>query len=183
MGAMQNFCLSFTLNYCVDGETVVTVLGKEHSYKKPISEVKEGESVLTYNGNNLIYSKVKENTKLKINRIFFTCKIRDKSENIKSISVTENHLLIIFNKENNEPVFKYASKLNVGDLTRTTEGIGEVIEIFKVMKSSCFQFVVEQGTFLGNDILVGAFYITKNVSQKKIKEILDTTKIPISEVN
>ena len=176
-----SFILSFTIFFSMDGETEVTVLGKEHIYKKPVSEVKKGESVLTYNGNNLIYSEVKENSKFRIKRIYFTIKVKDKNNNVKTISATENHPIIIFNKERNDPQFKYASQIQVGDLTRTTEGISEVVEIKKEMKKNCYQFVVEQGTVLGNDILVGAFYI--NESQKKLKGILDTAKIPISEVN
>ena len=169
--------------YCLDGETEVTILGKEHVYKKPVSEVKEGECVLTYNGNNLIYSKVKENKKLEVDRIFYTFKVKDKNENIKSVSVTDNHSLIVFNKESNEPEFRYASQLKVGDLTRTIGGISEVIEINQELKKNCYHFVVEQGTVLANDILVGAFYIKENESQKQLKGILDTTKIPISQVN
>ena len=169
--------------YCLDGETEVTVLGKEHVYKKPVSEVKKGESVLTYNGKDLVYSEVKENTKLEVDRIFYTFKVKDENENIKSISVTDNHSLIAFNKESKEPEFKYASQLKVGDLTRTIGGMSEVIEINKELKKNCYQFVVEQGTVLANDILVGAFYIKENESQKKIKGIIDKTKIPNSEVN
>ena len=169
--------------YCLDGGTEVTILGKERIYKKPVSEVKEGEYVLTYNGKDLIYSEVKENTKLEADRIFYTFKVKDKNENIKSVSITDNHSLIVFNKESNEPEFRYASQLKVGDLTRTIGGISEVIEINQELKKNCYHFVVEQGTVLANDILVAAFYIKENESQKKIKRILDTTKIPISEVN
>ena len=178
-----SFAISFTIFFCVDGETEVTVLGKEHIYKKPVSEVKKGELVLTYKGKNLVYSEVKENKKLESEREFFTIKVKDKDENIKTISVTDNHSLIIFNKESNEPEFKYASQLQVGDLTRTTGGISEVVEINKELKKNCYQIVVEQGTFLANDILIGAFYIKENESQKQLKGILDTAKIPISQVN
>ena len=176
--------VSFLSNFfCLDGETEVTVLGKERNYKKPVSEVEKGESVLTYKGKDLVYSEVKENTKLEVEREFFTFKVKDKNENIKTISVTDNHSLIVFNKESNAPEFKYASQLQVGDLTRTTGGISEVVEINKELKNNCFKLVVEQGTVLANDILVGAFYIKENESQKQLKGILDTAKIPISEVN
>ena len=183
LSAFISISISLAFVLCMDGETEVTVLGKERNYKKPVSEVKKGESVLTYNGNNLVYSEVKENTKLEFERVFFTFKVKDKNENIKTISVTENHSVIVFNKESNEPEFKYASQLQIGDLTRTTEGISEVIEINKELKKNCYKFVVEQGTVLANDILIGAFYIKENESQKKLKGILDTAKIPISEVN
>ncbi len=169
--------------FCLDGETEVTVKGKENSYKKPISEVEKGEYVLTYNGNELVYSKVKENKKQEGQRTFFNLKVKDEKSNIKSISVTDNHSIIIYNKENNEPSFKYASDLKVGDLTRTIDGFGEVIEISKKVKNKCYKFVVEKGTVLANDILVGAFYIKKNDNRKGLKSILETAKIPVSSFN
>ena len=61
--------------YCLDGGTEVTILGKEHIYKKPVSEVKEGEYVLTYNGKDLIYSEVKENTKFILLKLKIKMKI------------------------------------------------------------------------------------------------------------
>ena len=184
MGGVEYFIgCTLSILFCMDGETEVTVKGKERVYKKPVSEVEKGEYVLTYDGNNLIYSKVKENTKLDGDRLFFTFKVKDKNENIKTISVTDNHSIIVFNKESKEPEFKYASQLKVGDLTRTIGGMSEVFEINKGFKNNYYKFVVEQGTVLANDILVGAFYIKENEGKKKIKEILDTAKIPISEVN
>ena len=50
--------------------------------------------------------------------------------------LTDNHSLIIFNKENNETEFRYASQLKVGDLTRTSGGINEVVEINKELKKN-----------------------------------------------
>ena len=39
MGGLIDLILE-EIFYCVDGETKVTVLGKEHVYKKPVSEDK-----------------------------------------------------------------------------------------------------------------------------------------------
>ena len=181
-GAGEFFC-SIDIFFCLDEEAEVTVKGKENSYKKPVSEVEKGEYVLTYDGSELIYSKVKENKKQEGQRTFFNFKVKDGKSNIKSISVTDNHLIIIYNKENNEPSFIEASKLKVGDLTRTIDGIAEVIEISKEVKNKCYKFVVEKGTVLVNDILVGAFYLKENNNRKEIKGILETAKIPTSPLN
>ena len=182
-GAAEVFC-SLTIFFCLDGEAEVTVKGKENSYKKPVSEVEKGEYVLTYDGNELIYSKVKENTKQEGQRTFFNFKVKDEKSNIKSISVTDNHSIIVYDKENNEPSFKHASDLKVGDSTRTIDGIAEVIEISKEVKNKCYKFVVEKGTVLANDILVGAFYLKENNNNnKEIKGILDAAKIPSSPLN
>ena len=170
--------------FCLAGETLITVLGKERIYKKPVSEVKTGEYVLTYNGKNMIYSKVTKNIVDKGPKTFFTFKIRDKKANIKSISATENHSMIIFKKDNKEPQFKYSIQVKVGDLVRTTEGIGEVIEIKREIMENSFRLGVEHGTVLANDILVGAFYYKeKDGNLKIIQNILATTKIPFENKN
>ena len=92
-------------------------------------------------------------------------------------------MIIIYNKENYEPDFISASKLKVGDLIRTTEGISEVIEINKEIKYSCYKFVVDQGTVLANDILIGAFYIKGSDNRKNLKNIKDSAKFKISTIN
>ena len=68
-------------------------------------------------------------------------------------------------------------------MTRTIDGFGEVIEISKEVKNTCYKFVVEKGTVLANDILVGAFYIKENDNRKELKSILETAKIPVSSLN
>lgn len=46
--------------FCFSKETLITVLGKDQSFKRPISEIKKNDYVLTLNGNEKIYSKVTE---------------------------------------------------------------------------------------------------------------------------
>ena len=107
------------LGCCISGDTLVTVLGKERIYKKPVSEVGVGELIQTYNGNDLIYSEVISNTLDEGPKNFFTFIIKDKKSNIKSISTTENHPFIIFKEESNIINIKYANKIIIGDLVRT----------------------------------------------------------------
>ena len=68
-------------------------------------------------------------------------------------------------------------------MTRTIDGIGEVIEMSKEVKNQSYKFVVEKGTVLANDILFGAFYIKQNDNRKELKVILETAKIPASSLN
>ena len=190
MGGITDFmkknCVVFvgaSAQFCLAGNTYVTVKGKEHSYKKPVSEVNTDEFILTYNGNDLIYSKVTKNIKDEGPKTFFTFNVRDKSDNIKAVSATQNHSMIIFNKEN-EVQFKYSNQVKIGDLVRTTEGIGEVIEIKKEILNNSYRLGVEHGTVIANDILVGAFYVEENEQNlKKIKKILDTAKFPVENTN
>ena len=172
------------VGFCLSGDTLVTVLGKERIYKKPVSEVGIGELIQTYNGNDLVYSEVISNTVDEGPKNFFTFKIKDKKSNIKSISTTENHPMIIFKEESNKINIKYANKIRLGDLVRTTEGLGEIIEIRNEIKNNSYRLRVEQGTVLANDILVGAFYAKEDeINQKKLNKILDTTRISIENKN
>ena len=62
------------------------------------------------------------------------------------------------------------------------DGLGEIVEITQDTKGNCYKFVVEQGTVLANDILVGAFY-SQNDDKKLKEDILKTTKISVPSVN
>lgn len=182
---MNNFCCCCTIcikvEFCLSGNTYVTVKGKENPYKKPVSEVNIDDLILSFNGKDLIYSKVILINKDEGLKNFFTFKVKDKSSNIKMISATENHSMIIFNKDEIEGIqFKYSRDVKIGDLVRTTEGIGEIIEINKEKLNNSYKLVVEHGTVIANDILVGAFYIKENEQNlRKIKKIIETAKIPI----
>ena len=92
--------------------------------------------------------------------------------------------MIIFNEENNEAKIKYAKEIKIGDLVRTKEGLGEIIEIITEIKNNSYRLGVEQGTVLANDILVGAFYVKEeDINNKELKEILDTAKVCIENKN
>ena len=169
--------------FCFSKETLITVLGKDQSFKRSVSEIKKNDYVLTLNGNEKIYSKVTENKKYDNVVPFYTFKLMtDKSSNCKFISVTGNHSMIIFGKSN-EAHFKYANQVQKGDLIRTKDGISEVVEIKKEVKKNCYQLVVEQGSVLANDILVGAIYFKENESRKQFDKILEAAKIPVDKTN
>ena len=192
-GSGDCFCMPFyngktvgvmgQYQFCFSKETLITVLGKDQSFKSPVSEIKKNDYVLTLNGNEQIYSKVKENKKYENVVAFYTFKLMiDKNSKNKFISVTGNHSMIIFDK-NNRTFFKYAHQVQKGDLIRTIDGIGEVVEIKKEVKKSCYKLVVEQGSVLANDILVGAIYFKENENIKQFDKILETAKIPVDTVN
>ena len=172
-GSGDFFCMPFydgdtykvmgQYQFCFSKETLITVLGKDQSLKSPVSEIKKNDYVLTLNGNEQIYSKVKENKKY---------------ENVVAFYTFE--LMI---DKNNRAFFKYAHQVQKGDLIRTINGIGEVVEIKKEVKKSCYKLVVEQGSVLANDILVGAIYFKESENRKQFDKILETAKIPVDTVN
>ena len=171
-----------SVSFCLSGDSLVTVLGKERIYKKPVSEVSRDEYLLTYKGKDLVYSRVIANIREEGPKAFLTFKIKDIKSNIKSISTTENHPMIIFKE--NEIKIKYANEIKIGDLVRTTEGLGEIIEITTEIKNNSFRLGVEQGTVIVNDILVGAFYVKEeDINNKQIQDILNTAKVFIETKN
>ena len=163
--------------FCFSRDTKIKKYDEEKIYNIPIKDIKKNDYVLTFEGNDKIYSKVKENTRIKGTFIFYEFKMRDKNSNIKTISVTKNHKMIVFGKEKNEIQFKEANKVKIGDLMRTLDGIFEVFEINQVKLKNCYKLVVQQGTVLANDILIGAVYFNKDESTKEINKVLNTAKI------
>ena len=85
--------------------------------------------------------------------------------------------MIVFGKEESDVQFKEANKVKIGDLMRTIDGIFEVFEINQVKLKNCYKLVVQQGTVLANDILIGAVYFNKDESTKEINKVLNTAKI------
>jgi hypothetical protein len=67
--------------------------------KRKVSDIKKGDRVLTYDGRKKILSKVIRNIENKGSFEFYEFKCRNKDSNLKSITVTENHTMIIYSKD------------------------------------------------------------------------------------
>ena len=168
--------------WCFSKDTKVTVLNGSNQCKKLISEIKEDDLVLTFNGSDKVFSKVLELKKNEGIFEFFIIKVRDKALNKKNIAVTGTHTMIIFGRDNYDIKLKYACELKEGDLLRTNDGLFEIYEIERQMMYDSYQIVVENGTILANDILVSTIYSTEN-NRKAVTKILDSIKIPIEIKN
>ena len=169
--------------FCFHGDTIVEVLEEGKLKAKRISEVKIGDYVLTYNGKEEILTRVKENIENKGLFSFYEIKCKDENSNIKSICVTWNHTMIVYEKSKYEITFKYASQLKIGDLFRTKLGFFKIFEINKKMMNDCYQMTVENGTVLANDILLTTIYLNKNNSNKIYQKVLESAKFPIQNLN
>ena len=88
--------------FCFYGDTIVKVLENKKLKEKHISEIKKGELVQTYNGKELIFTKVKENIKNKGLFTFYEIKCKNENLDTKTISITWNHKMIIYNKSKKE---------------------------------------------------------------------------------
>jgi hypothetical protein len=159
---------------------IVKENGKE--FKRPVSDIKVGDFVLTLNGNKQLFSKVLENTQNEGIFEFYEIKIKDDKSNIFTISVTGNHTMIIFEKEN-ETKFKFANELVIGDVLRTNNGLFKIFEIGHKKMNNSYKLKVEEGTVLANNILVSTIYLEGNKNIKHYRRLLDSAKIPIENKN
>ena len=162
--------------FCFHSNTQVQLLEKGKIINKRISDIRKGDLVLTYDGKNKIFSKVTKNLENKGSFEFFTIKCKDKNLNIKMISVTGNHTMIVYQKKKHEIAFRYANQIQIGDLFITPDGLFEVNEIKKEMMNNSYEMRVENGTVLANDILVSTLYLEKNEVCKNQKKIINSFK-------
>lgn len=162
--------------FCFHPNTIIQVLEKGKLINKRISQIKKGEQVLSYDGKNQILTKVTQNKENKGLFEFFTIKCKNKNENIKMISITGNHTMIVYEKLKHEIIFKYANQVQIGDLFMTSDGLFEVYEINKEMVNNSYEMRVENGTVLANDILVSTLYLEKNEIRKYHQNIINSIK-------
>ena len=176
--------VGMTCRWCFSKETKMTILKDSKQYEKSVQEIQKDDLVLTINGLNKTFSKVLETKKNEGEFEFYVFKLMNGTKmNTKSISVTGNHMMIIFGKDQNDIKLKYAYQLKVGDFLRTSEGLFEIYEIDKRIMNDSYQIKVENGTVLANDVLVSTIYSEGNCSSKINIKVLDSAKIPIDIKN
>ena len=172
-----------TIPFCFSADTKMIILENNKQYKRPVSEIKNGDLVLTFDGKEKVFSKVSESTKNEGVFEFYEIKAKDENSNIKTIEVTGNHTMIVFGKDKNEIKFKFACELKSGDLVRTTDGLFEIYEINHEMKNDSYKIVLEKGIVLANDVLVTTVYLEGKNNSKECKRLIDSAKIPIEIKN
>ena len=169
-------CICVCKIFCFHSNTMVKLLEKDKIINKRISDIHKGDQVLTYNGKNKIISKVTKNLKNKGLFEFFTIKCKDKNSNIKKISITGNHTMIIYQQKKHKLAFRYANQVKIGDLFITPDGLFEVYEIKREMMNNSYEMRVENGTVLANDILVSTLYLEKDEECKCQKKLINSFK-------
>ena len=172
----DTICVCCCNIFCFHSNTIIKVLENNKITDKRISQIKEGEQVLTYNGKNKIFSQVIKNIENKGLFEFFTIKCKNKKSNNKMISITGNHTMIVYGKIKHEIIFKYANQVQIGDLFMTSDGLFEVYEIKKEIMNNSYEMRVENGTVLANDILVSTLYLEKNEIRKYHQNIINSIK-------
>ena len=168
--------------YCFHEKTMIKISANGKIINRQVSDIKNGDRVLTYDGENKIFTKVIKIFENKGAFESYEFKCRNKDSTIKSITVTGNHTMIIYNKDN-EIKFKSANKVKIGDLFRTTDGMFEIFEINQKKMKNSYELRVENGTVLANDILVSTLCLRNNENVKEYQKIIEKSKIPIENLN
>lgn len=79
-------------------------------------------------------------------------------ENIKSIKVTKDHIMMVYNKDMTQIQFKTAdSVLKEEDYFLTIDGLYQVKEINSFKGKEKYMISVDEGAIIANDILVTCF--------------------------
>ena len=169
--------------FCFNCNSMIKVLENDKIIEKRISQIKEGDRVLTYNGKKKILTKVTKNMKNIGLFEFYTIKCKDSNSNIKMISITGNHTMVVFGKKKDEIIFESASHVKIGDQFITCDGLFEVYEINKEMLNDSYELRVEEGTVLANDILVTTLYLEKNEIRKEHQKIINSLKLLTNMLN
>ena len=176
--------VGMTCRWCFSTDTKMTILKDSKQSEKSVQEIQKDDLVLTFNGLNKLFSKVLEIKKNEGAFEFYVFKLMNGTKmNTKSISVTGNHMMIVFGKDQNDIKLKHACQLKVGEFLRTSEGLFEIYEIDKRIMNDSYQIKVENGTVLANDVLVSTIYSEGNCSSKINIKVLDSAKIPIDIKN
>ena len=177
--------VNFKCQYvCFHEETIINVLENDDKImKRKVSDIKKGDRVLTYDGGKKILSKVIKNFENKGSFEFYKFKCRNKDSNLKSITVTENHTMIIYSKDDEKMQFKPANQVKIGDLFRTIYGMFEIFEINKKRMNRSYDLRVENGTVLANDILVSTRCLKNNENVKENHKKIESSKISIETQN
>ena len=177
------FIPGYYKNFCFHKLTMINVLDTDKIIQRKVSKIKNGDKVLTYDGNKPILTKV---VKIKENKglfEFYEFKCRNGESKIKSIIVTGNHTMIIYSKNKNEIELKCANQVKINDLFRTSDGMYEIFKINKKIMKNSYELRVEKGTILANDILVSTLYLKDNENVKEYQKLIESSKISFEILN
>ena len=139
---------------CFSKDTIITVKENNVIVKKKISEVKIDDNILTLFKGQTKFTKVKSLKLCTDESEFyeFKCMIDDK---IKSITVTNDHIMIVYNKDMTQLQFKTAdSVLKEDDYFLTIDGLYQIKEINSFNGKGKYMISVDEGAIIANDILV-----------------------------
>ena len=157
----------FSWNCCFSRNTKIIVSENNKIIEKNIYEIKKDDLILTLIDGEKKFTKVKYTKEYDEEFEFYEFKCM-KDGKMKSITVTGNHIMIVYNN-NNEMKYKTANKIVKNEYFDTTDGLYQIIEINIYNKKYKYALGVDEGKIIADDILVSCLNmndVTKNLSME-----------------
>ena len=157
----------FSWNCCFSQKTKVVIKEKNDIIEKSINEIKKDDFILTLVNGEKKFTQVKYTKEYDDEFEFYEFKCI-KEGKTKSITVTNNHIMIVYNKNMDEMKYKTAENvIKNNDYFYTTDGLYQVKEINISHKKYKYALGVDEGTIIADDILVTCLNmndVSKNLS-------------------
>ena len=169
----------FSWNCCFSKDTKIIVKENENIISKKISEIKKDDLVLTLINGEKKFTKVKYTREYDDDFEFYEFKCM-KGKDIKSITVTNNHIMMAYN-ENMEKL-KYKTAENIiknEDYFSTIDGLYQVVEIKKFQKKYKYALGVDEGVILADDILVSCLNMNDVSKNLSLNDLIEKYKVNI----
>ena len=169
----------FSWNCCFSKDTKITIKENGNIINKKISEIKKDDLILTIINGEKKFTKVKYTREYDDEFEFYEFKCK-KGNNIKSITVTNNHIMMAYN-ENMEQL-KYKTAENIiknDDYFSTVDGLYQVVEIKRYQKKYKYALGVDEGAIIADDILVSCLNMNDVSKNLSLDEIIEKYKVNI----
>lgn len=145
-------CISW--NCCFSKDTIITVKKNNEVLKKVISEIKIGDNILTLVNGKEKFTKVKYIRKYDDEFKFYEFKCESNGK-VKKITVTNNHIMMVYDKEMKKLKYKVAENVICGeDYFNTVDGLFNVNEINVLNLKNKYAIGVDEGSLIADGILV-----------------------------
>jgi len=166
-------------NCCFSRNTKIIVNENNNISQKNIYEIKKDDLILTLVNGEKKFTKVKYTKEYDDEFEFYEFKCM-KDGKMKSITVTNNHIMIVYNKNMDEKRYKTADKvIKDVDYFYTTDGLYQVIEINIFKKKYKYALGVDEGAIIADDILVSCLNMNDVSKNLSLNDMIEKYKVNI----
>lgn len=169
----------FSWNCCFSKDTKITVKKNENIINKKISEIKKDDLILTLINGEKKFTKVKYTREYDDEFEFYEFKCM-KGEDVKSITVTNNHIMMAYNENMEQLKYKTAENIIKNeDYFSTIDGLYQVVEIKKYQKKYKYALGVDEGAIIADDILVSCLNMNDVSKNLSLNDLIEKYKVNI----
>lgn len=156
MASCMEICVTICFPTCFSNNTTIVSRHYDQNILMNISEIKSGDKVLTINNHKPTWTEVLSNTKVEGDFKFIKLFAQnlDNTSQIKSLEITPEHGLILFN-DNGPRTIDQASNLEIGDVILDSEQ--NKLSVFNISYSISkekYVLLTKSSTVLASDIYV-----------------------------